>query len=145
MMRWRSSISTFPRNHLQLCDSGMTRLDALGQVIFRSHSLHMLSQLFSPQGNLRRSSRLFVRHPASPPIIMTHLLDLGLGLGLLPLDFSLHLNPLHRGLGGSPLLLSHAVRTLRIRRHHWYIIIFNWTKPALHRWTGVTHFSLRVC
>ncbi len=77
------------------------------------------------QGNLRRSSQLFVRHPVSPLIIMTHLLDLGLGLGLLPLDFFLPLNPLHRGLGGSPLLLSHAVRTLRIRRHRWYIIIFH--------------------
>ncbi len=95
----------------------MTHLYALGQVIYHSYNLHTLSHLLSQQGNLRRVLRLYVRRPASPMFIRTHLLNLGLEVDLLLLDRSLRLNPLHRGLSESPLLLSHIVRILRIRQH----------------------------
>ena len=85
---------------------------------------------------------------------MTHLLFQGLALSMIPLHLSHHLNPLHhfshylnplpQGLGGSPLLLSHTIRTLRVRHPHWCLITFHWTKPVRPWWTQLTHSSLRV-
>ena len=59
-----------------------------------------------------------VRRPVSPPFQLTPLLALELGLGLLLLARSLHLNPLPRGQCEYPLLLPLVVRNPSLRGYH---------------------------
>ena len=111
----------------------MTRLDALGRVIFLSNNGHT-SSLKSPS-----------RHPAAPLNVLTHLLALGLDLGLRLLAFSRLLNRLHQELSGYPLLLSHVVWTLRVQFHHWCLIRCPWTRHVrrLRTWTTLSSLGVR--